>query len=102
MPRISKHPIFSKHDTEEPFPALDSVSPFINMSYATVPTGASLDPKRFDLSIPDEQIKDFKQLLQLSKVGPETYENLQQDRSLGLNRQWFLEAKEYWEGKYDW
>jgi len=72
------------------------------MSYTIVPTGAFLDVKQFDLSIAEEQIKDFKQLLQLSRVGPETYENLQQDRSLGLDRQWFVEAKKYWEDKYDW
>lgn len=72
------------------------------MAYASLPAGASLEPTSFHVSVPKQELVDFVQLLRLSKVGPETYENLQEDRSFGLNRAWFAQAKKYWEIEYSW
>ena len=67
------------------------------MSYS-VPSSA----KPFTLNIPDQEISDFKQLLQLSKLGPDTYEGRQQDRRFGITHEWLSNAKDYWLNKYDW
>ena len=46
----------------------------------------------------------MKQLISLSPVGPETFENLQESRELdgfGISRKWLAAAKTEWE-QYDW
>ena len=70
--------------------------------YDNIPRNATLTPSRFRVKIPEQQLKDFKKLLELSKLGPKTYENLQEDRKFGVTHTWLSEAKEYWEKKYDW
>ncbi|KAF2200651.1 epoxide hydrolase-like protein [Delitschia confertaspora ATCC 74209] len=56
----------------------------------------------FTLSIPDNDLLEFKQLLQLSKIGVQTWENQQEDRRFGVTRKWLSETKEYWLTNYDW
>lgn len=73
-----------------------------NMPFDTVPSNASLKPSKFTAQVSDQDLNDFKQLLKLSKIGPETYENLREDRYFGVNRQWLKEAKQHWETSYDW
>jgi microsomal epoxide hydrolase len=74
--------------------------------FTTLPPDASLSPKPFKAYVPDCQLSDFHQLLKLSKVGPQTYENSTADvkdfTSFGITRSWLVETKEYWETKYDW
>lgn len=71
-------------------------------SYAQLPSGATLKPEKFTAHVSDEQLNDFKQLLKLSKIGPETYENLKEDRYFGVSRKWLADSKKYWETGYDW
>lgn len=75
-------------------------------SYATPPPAPSSAPTRarpFTVSIPAREIAAFKQLLSLSRVAKETYENgARPDRRWGLGRQWMLDAKEVWLGEFDW
>lgn len=73
-----------------------------NMAYAQVPSGASLKLEKFTAHVSDQDLNDFKQILKLSKVGPKTYENLQTNRYWGINRQWLVDTKAYWENQYDW
>lgn len=74
--------------------------------FAQLPQAATLKPKPFTAHVSDAGLKDFHQLLKLSRLGPKTFENLTADvkdyRHFGLSRQWLADAKEHWETKYDW
>jgi pimeloyl-ACP methyl ester carboxylesterase len=76
------------------------------MSFHTMPYKATLKPKPFQAHVSDSELNDFKQLLELSKIGPKTYENQFTDvkdiKSWGISRQWVEDAKKHWETKYDW
>jgi microsomal epoxide hydrolase len=56
----------------------------------------------FTLNIPDETLAEWRQLLQLSKLAPDTWEGRQEDRSHGLPRAWLEDAKHSWLNTYDW
>ncbi|KAF2259527.1 epoxide hydrolase-like protein [Lojkania enalia] len=58
--------------------------------------------KPFTLNISEADFSEFKQLLQVSKIGPLIYESNQEDGRYGVSRQWLANAKEYWLNKYDW
>ncbi|KAF2820739.1 epoxide hydrolase-like protein [Ophiobolus disseminans] len=58
--------------------------------------------KRYILNISDEDLSDWRQLLQLSKLGPTTYENQQTEQNFGITQKWLSDAKDYWLNKYDW
>jgi microsomal epoxide hydrolase len=73
----------------------------MSASFATFPSGARSSPKPFKVSIPEEQLKEFHQLLRLSKIGPKTFEGEQADRRYGITRSWLTNAKAEWE-KWDW
>lgn len=45
------------------------------MSYDQIPSNATLKLSKFAAHAPDKQLSDFKTLLELSPIGPETYEN---------------------------
>ncbi|KAF2128177.1 epoxide hydrolase-like protein [Dothidotthia symphoricarpi CBS 119687] len=58
--------------------------------------------KPFTLNIPEQDLSEWRQLLQLSKLSPDTYEGRQEDRRFGITRKWLSDAKEYWLNEYDW
>jgi microsomal epoxide hydrolase len=58
--------------------------------------------KRYILKISDQDFSEWRQLLQLSKLGPITYENQQTEHSFGVTQKWLSNAKDYWLNKYDW
>ncbi|KAF1914142.1 Alpha/Beta hydrolase protein [Ampelomyces quisqualis] len=58
--------------------------------------------KPFTLNIPDHDLSEWRQLLQLSKPGPTTYENTQTKENYGVTKKWLTEAKDYWLNTYDW
>jgi hypothetical protein len=67
------------------------------------PFSGSLEVKPFKASVSEEALSEFKQLLQLSKIGPATYENtFAADPAYGLSREWTQKAKDYWLNEYDW
>lgn len=71
--------------------------------YDNIPRGANVKVDKFTLSISDEEISDFKTLLRLSKLAPQTYENLHtDDGKFGVSHEWMSKAKEYWLNEYDW
>lgn len=73
------------------------------MSYSTVPQSSSLKVAPFELHISDEELQHFQQLLKLSRLGPETYENGQDETiKFGVTHKWMAATKQYWEAKYDW
>ncbi|KDQ08979.1 hypothetical protein BOTBODRAFT_37508 [Botryobasidium botryosum FD-172 SS1] len=56
----------------------------------------------FKVNIPDSAIDEFKTLLRLSKLAPQTYENSQEDWRYGVTGEWMREAKEKWLNDFDW
>ncbi|PSN66614.1 epoxide hydrolase-like protein [Corynespora cassiicola Philippines] len=63
-------------------------------------SGASAKP--FKLHISDQELLEWRQLLQLSKIGPLVYENSQEDRRFGITHKWLSDAKDYWLNTFDW
>jgi microsomal epoxide hydrolase len=58
--------------------------------------------KEFTLNIPEKDISEWKQLLELSKIAPNTWESQQEDGRYGVSRQWLIDTKDYWLNKFDW
>ncbi|KAJ4404516.1 hypothetical protein N0V91_005860 [Didymella pomorum] len=58
--------------------------------------------KPFTLNIPDQDIDEWRQLLQLSKLAPETWEGSQEDGRYGVTHKWLRETKDYWLNTYSW
>lgn len=75
-------------------------------TFASLPAKATLQPTPFRAHVPDQALTDFKQLLKLSRIGPQTYENSVADvkdfTSFGISRAWLAETKSHWETGYDW
>ncbi|KAI0718093.1 epoxide hydrolase, partial [Fomitopsis betulina] len=59
-------------------------------------------PTPFTVSIFEDRLQQFNQLLKLSPVGIDTYENQQEDLRFGLSRKWLSDAKAQWEHDFDW
>ncbi|KAL5389545.1 hypothetical protein DPSP01_002441 [Paraphaeosphaeria sporulosa] len=58
--------------------------------------------KPFTLHIPDQDLSEWRQLLQLSKLGPRTFENTQTKDNFGVTYDWLSSAKDHWLNTYDW
>lgn len=69
--------------------------------FAALPSSIRSTPVPFKVHIPQEQLDDFKMLLKLSKLGPRTYENQQEDGRYGVTHYWLSKAKAEWE-TFDW
>ncbi|KAF2636609.1 alpha/beta-hydrolase [Massarina eburnea CBS 473.64] len=73
------------------------------MTYDKLPPSASLKPEKFALNVPQQDVDNFHQLLKLSPLAPETYENTQSDPNIfGVSYEDMKTAKTHWETKYDW
>lgn len=70
--------------------------------FTRLPSAASITPSPFHIAIPDEQLSDFKTLVKLSKIAPQTYENLQTDGRYGVTHEWMSTMKAEWLNKFDW
>ncbi|KAB8360950.1 hypothetical protein FH972_024682 [Carpinus fangiana] len=66
------------------------------------PAGCKLDLKPFQAEASQQQLDNFKQLVRLAPLGPQTYENAQEDQRYGISWKWMSEAKKLWETSYDW
>jgi microsomal epoxide hydrolase len=63
----------------------------------------SLGVRPFQIVVPEDTLAEFKQLLQLSKIGPATFENTNNaDTSYGISREWIGKAKDHWSNAFDW
>ncbi|PMD67602.1 alpha/beta-hydrolase [Hyaloscypha bicolor E] len=86
-------------------PQVVSEIPYGKLSYAIpysrILATATKQPSPFLISIPEAKLADFKTLLKLSKVTPQTYESLQEDRRFGVDHKWVTETKKYWEETFD-
>ncbi|RDW86741.1 epoxide hydrolase family protein [Aspergillus mulundensis] len=70
--------------------------------FTKLPSTASITPSSFRVAVPDEQLSEFKTLVRLSKIAPQTYENLQEDRQYGVTHEWMSTMKEEWVNRFDW
>lgn len=74
-----------------------------SLQYGTLPSAAKGDIKPFKLHIEEEAVENLKQLIKLSPVAKECYENEEHgDLNLGVTRKWILDAKKQWETDFDW
>ena len=71
-------------------------------SFKTIPKGALVTPKPFEVAIPDKVLSDMRTLLELSPIADPTYENSFSDRRLGIDREWLVKAKQTWLTSFDW
>lgn len=71
-----------------------------------IPSGAKGKPEPFKLNVSDTELSDFKTLLKLSPVAPETWENKTSTREagkyFGVTRDWLVNAKQTWLETFDW
>ncbi|KAF4978385.1 hypothetical protein FDECE_18228, partial [Fusarium decemcellulare] len=56
----------------------------------------------FTLHVEDDECLQLKQLLQLSRVMPRTWENQHEGRRYGVTHEWLVSTKQYWLKKFDW
>ena len=70
-------------------------------AFSTPPPHAKVQPTPFTVSVSEEQLQELKSLIAAGKIAPATYENSQQDRRLGLPRQWHKQARDTWL-EFDW
>ncbi|KAF4997309.1 hypothetical protein FDECE_12126 [Fusarium decemcellulare] len=68
--------------------------------FADIPEGARVRPKPYTFNVPEQSIAEFKQLLQLSKIGPKTWES--GSSKFGITRDWLIHAKDTWLNHFDW
>lgn len=72
-------------------------------AYKTIiPAFTKSKPAPFTISISEDKLQQLTQLLKVSPVGPDTYENRQDDRKFGITREWLSAAKTQWEHEFDW
>ncbi|KAH7303068.1 Alpha/Beta hydrolase protein [Stachybotrys elegans] len=69
--------------------------------YTQFPSAALRHGNPFHACVSDTRLEEFRQLLQLSRIGPTTYEGLQDDRKFGISSQWLGELKKDWM-EFDW
>lgn len=79
---------------------LDMESP--GKDFGVVPSTARSVPQRFPVIFPEAELDDLQTLIGASRVGPVTFEGLQQDRKYGITTQWLYDAKQAWLKHFNW
>jgi microsomal epoxide hydrolase len=70
--------------------------------FGVVPSTAKTTPEDFVVAFPPTELDDMRSLIAASRIGPETFEGLQQDRKYGVTAQWLRDAKTTWLEEFDW
>ncbi|KAF2173531.1 hypothetical protein M409DRAFT_35172 [Zasmidium cellare ATCC 36951] len=70
--------------------------------YGKLPANATLKPQPFTARVSEEKLKLMKDLIRLSPIGPEVFENRGTDRSHGMRRDWLATAQKTWLNDFDW
>ena len=65
--------------------------------YDAIPQAARQRPEPFKLTVSDEQLSQFKNLLRLYPRAPS-----QNGGRFGVTYEWISKAKDHWENTYDW
>ncbi|KAK8843497.1 hypothetical protein IAR55_007157 [Kwoniella newhampshirensis] len=68
------------------------------MSYSTLPHKPTVPLEPFRIAIPEEDVMELKELLKLSRISKETYENTHAEArdGFGVSRDWLIKTKEEW------
>lgn len=74
----------------------------IRKAFGTLPPNARITPEDFVVTFPQTELDDLRSLVKASRVGPETFEGLQQDRKYGITPQWLHNAKTSWLEDFNW
>ena len=72
------------------------------LQFNQLPSSATLQPTPFKVQIPDFTIDEFRVLIKLAKLPPDTYENTREGGRYGVSNKWIRDAKTHWETKFDW
>lgn len=71
--------------------------------FGTFPSSVQLDVTPFTAHVNEAALKDFKQLIRLSPVGPPTFESCGlHGRRYGVTNEWLANAKDHWVSQFDW
>lgn len=74
----------------------------MSQPFAKVPAAAKFQPTPYTINVPDERVSKLKQLVELSDLGPLTFESSHDDFEYGLPYAWLEKAKKEWETTFDW
>lgn len=74
----------------------------MSSAFSRVPSTAKTIPTPFRVSIPEDQLTEFKTLIRLGKLGPRTYENSQPDNRYGVTYDWLQDMQKQWVNDFDW
>ncbi|KAI9376274.1 Alpha/Beta hydrolase protein [Aspergillus egyptiacus] len=74
----------------------------MSLPFSKLPSAAKITPSPFSIRVPDEKLSEFNTLVKLSKIAPQTYENLQADARYGVTYDWMAARKEEWLNNFDW
>lgn len=72
------------------------------LDFSKVPQNIPGKPVLSPIHVPDQEISDFKALLELSRIGPKTWYNEQTEGKFGVSRDWLINAKDAWMNNFDW
>jgi len=76
--------------------------PQLREHFGVIPSTAKTTPEDFVVTFPQAELDDLHTLIAASRIGPETFEGLQQDRKYGVTTQWLRDAKATWLQDFDW
>lgn len=73
-----------------------------NTGFNVFPRNSTVCAEPFEVHVDAKVLSDLRLLLELLPIAPATYENTLADASLGLRREWLIEAIEHWKNSFDW
>lgn len=62
----------------------------------------SVETTPFTVNISDDDLQGLLDLVRLSKLGPQTYENTTAAGKYGVTHDWMSQAKNHWTSGFDW
>jgi microsomal epoxide hydrolase len=74
----------------------------IKNAFGRLPPAAQTTPEDINVEFSQTELDDLRSLIKASRVGPETFEGLQQDRKYGITTQWLRDAKASWLEDFNW
>ncbi|KAJ5624140.1 Alpha/Beta hydrolase protein [Penicillium lagena] len=72
------------------------------LPFSTLPSTARVSLTPFKAEIPKAKLSELKQLIEVSKLAPRTYENSQTDGRYGITTDWLVAMREQWLSSYQW
>lgn len=70
--------------------------------FGKVPTNVTIDVRPFTAKVEEQKLQALKHLLELSPIAAANFENSQNGRRYGVEREWLVKAKAQWLTQFDW